>query len=245
MVMMSRFATPTHTLTVAKPETLRDMLVRLNLLGGTDGADGALDVLAGDPFQYVAGDEAALRATVDTAGLGLRYHLTYDEIGAGAMYAFRTDNVRVRACKRNERGSWQVGCATRADRTALAALAPRIAQRTYFYAPQDAVSTQLLALTTATTTTTAAAARQSSSKRRRPQRFAVRKCVYWLADVPHCAVRIAVLTVDRACLAARRDAAMALVLAQMREMGFPDDARNRRALARHNGDLNAAVQDLL
>lgn len=222
------------------------MLVRLNLLSETDGAQGALDVLAGDPFQFVVGDEAALRATVDTTGLGMSYHLTYDEIADGAMYAFRTDATRVRACKRNERGSWQVGCATAADRAALAPLAPRIAQRTYFYAPQDAISTELLALTTATTASTAA---QKGSRRgrnsSRKRRFAVRKCVYWLADVPHCAVRIAVLTVDRACLDARRDAALALVLAQMREMGFTDTARNRRALARHNGDLNAAVQDLL
>lgn len=237
------------------PAAVRDALVRLSLLGDAGTSTGSSttgtttgkgEVLAGDPFWFVVGDEAALRAAADTAGLGACPHLTYDELAGGATYAFRTPVAR--ACKRAERGSWAVGCAPRAEREALAALSPRVALRTYRYAPQDAVSTQLLSLTTAETLSSSQRDKRDKQQRkqqRKPKRFTVRKNVYWLADVPQGGVRIAVLTVDHAQLDARREAAMALVLEQMRAMGFTDDARCRRALARHNGDINAAVQDLL
>lgn len=231
---------------------VRNALVNLNYVPKSGQSEHV--VLNGDPFKFVEGTEALLRAA-DTEKLGI-YHITYDEVSKCLMYVFRVDSSAGRQCKRNERGSWLPGCPTRAD-LERAEGCPRVAQRAYFYHPRDEISVEFAQLTTATTTAAAkgarqllaatekAAGRKAAKERRRPRRFAVKKTVYWLCDAPRCDVRVAVLSVDKALLDARQEMAMQQVLAKMHDMGFTDDARNRQALAKHNGDLRAAIQDLI
>ena len=232
---------------------IRNALVNLNYVPQSGESEHV--VLNGDPFKFVEGTEALLRAA-DTEKLG-NYHMTYDEVSKGLMYIFRVDcSSTARQCKRNERGSWLPGCPCRAD-LERAEGDPRVAQRAYFYHPRDEISVQFAQLTTATTTSAAkgarqlfaatkrAAGRKEKRERRRPRRFVVKKTVYWLCDAPRCDVRVAVLSVDKALLDARHEMAMQQVLAKMHDMGFTDDARNRQALAKHNGDLRAAIQDLI
>ena len=200
------------------------------------------EVLEGDPFQFVVGDEATLHAA-DTSKLA-NYNMTYDEISEGVMYVFKVDCAHIRPCKNNERGSWMVGCPTKADLAETAPFCPRIAQRAYFFAPQDAISTKLMAASTSSSACGTPGGKRTS-QRRKKMHFVVKKRIFWLADVPQCNIRVAVITIDKTVLNARHEAAMLRVLDQMHEMGFTDDKRNRRALAKHNGDINAAIQDLI
>ena len=216
-------------------------------------------MLESDPFQFVQGDEAHLLSANTTRFAN--YKMTYDEISEGLMYVYRVDSSHARLNKRNERGSWMVGCPNKADLALTATCCPRIAQRAYFYAPNDPISTKLMALTTASTSTAAgesstswfwqlfqrnsATTGQKRHQKKKKMHFVIKKKVYWLADVPQCNIRVAVLTLDKTLLQARHEAAMTRVLEKMHEMGFTDDKRNRRALEKHNGDINAAIQDLI